>query len=368
MKWQSGRLIDYIELKYGKGLPERSRVLGDIPVYGSGGTIGVHNNALVKGPGIVVGRKGTVGSVFWVSQDFFPIDTTYYVLPKNKNVDLRFTFYLLRSLPLKKMNTDAAVPGLNRDNAYRLDVAFPDPETQERIVSFLSAYDDLIENNQRRIALLEKAARQLYKEWFVRFQFPGHEHLKVIDGVPEGWAHKRLIDIADLVMGQSPKSEFYNTDGEGLPFHQGVTNFGIRFVEHETYCTMPTRLSKAGDILFSVRAPVGRLNITLDKIVLGRGVSAIRSKEGRQSFLFYQLKSYFFKEDMIGGGAIYASVTKKNLENQNLLVPSKLLLEEFDEFSSQIDEQIKTLHIANKNLTEARDILLPKLMNGEITV
>ena len=150
--------------------------------------------------------------------------------------------------------------------------------------------------------MFEESARQLYKERFVRFCFPGHEHVKIIDGVPEGGTFKPLKDIASLTMGQSPKSEFYNSDGDGLPFHQGVTKFGFRFVEHETYCTKPTRLSQPGDILFSVRAPVGRMNITNDVIVLGGGFSAIHSVEGFQSFLFYALKSYFFKEDIIHSG------------------------------------------------------------------
>ena len=169
-------------------------------------------------------------------------------------------------------------------------------------------------------------------------------------------------------MGQSPKSEFYNTNGEGLPFHQGVTKFGYRFVEHKTHSTKLTRLSEANDILFSVRAPVGRLNITLDRIILGRGLASIRSKLGCQSFLFYQLKSFFFKENMIGSGAIYAAVTKKDLENQELLCATEKLLKEFNESTSRIDQKIKTLHLSNRNLTQARDLLLPKLMNGEIAV
>ncbi|MEK9685592.1 MAG: restriction endonuclease subunit S [Rhodospirillaceae bacterium] len=291
---------------------------------------------------------------------------------KPKVVNKKFLYYTLNTGSyrgqVRGSATGATVRHTAPERIYACKVELPSYKEQMRITKILSSYDKLIENNRRRIALLEEAARQLYKEWFVRFRFPGHEHVKIIDGIPEGWGYKRLIDIADLTMGQSPKSEFYNTDEEGLPFHQGVTNFGERFVSHGTYCTKPTRLSEPGDILFSVRAPVGRLNITIDKIILGRGLAAIRSKKDRQSFLFYQLKSHFFKEDMIGGGAIYASVTKSDLENQEILVPTNLLIEEFDEFSSNVDKQIKTIHLANKRLIEARDILLPKLMSGEIAV
>ncbi|MBU4139486.1 MAG: restriction endonuclease subunit S, partial [Euryarchaeota archaeon] len=258
---------------------------------------------------------------------------------------------------------------INKTDTNNLEFNIPiDEVVQDKIASLLSAYDSLIENNRRRIQLLEQSARLLYREWFVHLSFPGHEHVRIIDGVPEGWEKKQLVNIANLVMGQSPKSEFYNEEGEGLPFHQGVTNFGDRFVNHEFYCTVKNRLANPGDILCSVRAPVGRLNVTLDKIVIGRGLAAIQSKSNHQSFLYYQLKNHFFKEDMIGGGAIFASVTKKDMENQELMYPPKDLVKNFEEISVPIDNQIKTLHIQNERLNSARDILLPRLMNGEIIV
>ena len=262
----------------------------------------------------------------------------------------------------------AAQPNANAKVLSSFRLPIPEKAIQGRIASILSAYDDLIENNRRRIRLLEESARLLYREWFVRFRFPGHEDVKIIDGVPEGWEKKRLIDIAELIMGQSPKSKFYNDKGEGLPFHQGVTNFGERFVKHKTYCTTKNRIAEKGDILCSVRAPVGRLNITLDKIIIGRGLSSIRSKSGYQSFLYYNLKDHFFKEDMIGGGAIFAAVTKKDMENQELLCPFTGVIEKFEYISNPIDEQIKILHNQNIRLKKARDLLLPRLMNGEIEV
>lgn len=248
------------------------------------------------------------------------------------------------------------------------EISVPNIEEQSRVVDVLSAYDDLIENNRRRIALLEKSARLLYREWFVELRFPGYEHTRIIDGVPEGWQERVLNDIAVIIMGQSPKSEFYNNTGDGLPFHQGVTNYGERFLEHKMYCIKTTRIAEPKDIICSVRAPVGRLNITLDKIILGRGVSAIRSKTKNQSFLFYQLKNFFFKEDILGSGAIYASVTKKDMENITLLIPPEKLRIDFEDISKSIDDQVINLTRQNIQLKKARDILLPRLMNGEISV
>ncbi len=178
----------------------------------------------------------------------------------------------------------------------------------------------------------------------------------------------KLISIADLTMGQSPESEYYNEDRSGLPFHQGVTNFGIRFPENKVYCAKITRIANEGDILFSVRAPVGRMNISLEKIIIGRGLAAIRAKHNYQGFLYYHLKNYFFKEDMIGSGVIFASVTKAGLENVQLIKPKDSILAIFLDKTISIDEQIKILFRQNQKLKQARDILLPKLMNGEIEV
>ena len=252
----------------------------------------------------------------------------------------------IRQLPLKKL---------------------PHIKVQREVGRLLSTYDDLIENNQRRIQLLEQSAGLLYKEWFVHLRFPGHEHTAITNGVPEGWERKKLSDVANITMGQSPKSIYYNEDGIGLPFHQGVTNFGNRFPLHKTYCTMKNRLAGSGDILFSVRAPVGKINITPDEIIIGRGISAIRSRCGQQNFLFYALKCRFFKEDMIGTGAIFAAVTRPDLHNIELVQPLNRIAQMFAECVKPIDHQIANLHHTTNSLAQARDLLLPQLMCGKVS-
>ena len=290
----------------------------------------------------------------------------------NKALDKRFLYYLFNTRPIRGQISGSATGTKVRHTAperiYRVKVTVPTDVNQQRhIASILSAYDDLIENNRRRIQLLEQAARLLYKEWFVRLRFPGHEHVKVKDGVPEGWERKKLAEIADITMGQSPKSTFYNEEGNGLPFHQGVANFGARFPTHQTYCTVQNRIARSGDILFSVRAPVGKINITLDKIVIGRGIAAIRSGRDQQNLLFYALKNQFFKEDIIGGGTIFAAATKKDLHDVELLQPTKHVGESFMEYVRPIDRQIEGLHQAIDKLSQARDLLLPRLMSGDLS-
>ena len=262
----------------------------------------------------------------------------------------------------------AAVKGIRGSDLKLIKVHVPPIDEQIAIRQVVALYDDLITTNQRRIALLEDAARRLYREWFVHLRFPGHESVPVKDGVPEGWAKLPLGDVAEITMGQSPESKYYNTDGDGLPFHQGVSDFGHRFVKHETYTKQATRIAEAGDIQCSVRAPVGRLTVTRDKIAIGRGLSAMRSRTGHQSLLFYQLDALFVEEDMIGGGAIFASVGKKELFGQLILQPSTSIATTFNRLVSDLDLQIENLDSQNQELAKARDLLLPKLMSGQLDV
>ena len=247
-----------------------------------------------------------------------------------------------------------------------LDV--PELPIQKKIAAILSAYDDLIENNQRRIALLEKMAEELYREWFVRLRFPGHEHVKIEKGVPEGWKVSSLGEIAQFTMGQSPSSEFYNESGIGFPFNQGVGTYGDRFPRKVTYCSSEGRFAKEGDILFSVRAPVGRLNIADCEMVIGRGLAAIRHKEGKNSYLFYFMKVAFANEDIIGNGSIFNSVGKDELARFPVFIPERQLIERFDSMAKTVDGQISTLIQANERFEKSKNMLLPRLISGKLSV
>ncbi len=360
-------LGDVITLQRGFDLPSHERRNGNVPVVSSSGITGWHNTAKVQAPGVVTGRYGTLGEVFYIEQGFWALNTTLFVSDFKGNQP-KFISYLLRTLGLGVQNAAGAVPGVNRNVLHKMPVVVPELKIQERIADILSNYDRLIDNNTRRIALLEESIHRLYKEWFVSLRFPGWEKVAIVDGVPEGWSRKPLEAVCELVMGQSPPSTTYNTTGQGLPFHQGVTKFGSRFISHETYCTQPNRIANPGDILCSVRAPVGRLNMTIDKIIIGRGLAAIRNRQGYQSFQFYQLKAHFFQEDLIGSGSIFASVTKKQLSEQMMLIPPELVLQAFESISKPVDKQLINLHLQSEKLREARDLLLPRLMNGSIAV
>lgn len=303
----------------------------------------------------------------------FP-DSVIAFIADDRQSDVRFVKYYLDTIieQIRAITRGATQDNLSVDKLLTFDIPTPPVDTQRKIGSILSAYDDLIENNTRRIAILEEMAQAIYREWFVNFRFPGHENVELIDSplgkIPERWEIVRLVDCCELVMGQSPKSEFYNETGAGLPFHQGVTNFGPRYPTHKAFCTAQSRIAAEGDILFSVRAPVGRINIANTKIIIGRGVSAIRRNDKAQVFLFHQLKHKFKEEDMMGGGTIFKSVTKDDLETLSLVNPSADVLAAFEATVGASFTLYDNLTRKNEILRTTRDLLLPKLISGQLDV
>jgi len=293
-----------------------------------------------------------------------------------REVHPKFYAYCFRTRLIRQALTAQGggtnINNLNQDILNALEVPYPPLPIQRRIASILSAYDELIENSQRRIKILEAMSRALYREWFVHFRFPGHESVPRVPSplgeIPQGWEVKKLKEVCRLTMGQSPKSEFYNETGEGMAFHQGVTDFGDRFPTDRLFCTAEGRLAYEGDILFSVRAPVGRMNIANKPIILGRGLSAIRHDQGFQAFLWEQLRNRFTKDDMMGNGAIFASVTKDDVQGIELVCPPTAAVEDATRHFEPLHSELATLSQQIQNLRRTRDLLLPRLLSGQIDV
>jgi type I restriction enzyme S subunit len=163
-EWEVNLLGEVLELSYGKGLAKNKRTKGQFPVFGSNGIIDFHNKFLVEGPGIIVGRKGSVGEITFCKTNFWPIDTTYFVKLKEEGA-IRFWYYFLKTLNLNKMNAHSAVPGLNRDQVYELKQAIPNLKEQHRIASILSSLDDKIELNRRMNKTLEMIGQAIFKDY-----------------------------------------------------------------------------------------------------------------------------------------------------------------------------------------------------------
>jgi len=373
---RQGQLGEFVDFAYGKGLPARNRKPGSIPVFGSAGCVDTHDEALVEGPGVIIGRKGTVGAVHWSDSDFYPIDTTYYVISKSDELRLRYVYYLLITLPLQYMNTDVAVPGLNKMNALRLKVTIASPSKQDRIIDILSAYDDLIENNRRRIQLLEQSARLLYKEWFVHLRFPGHEHVKIKDGIPEGWEICTIADTGNIVTGKTPSKKRKSYYGDDVPFiktpdmhgNTVVTSTEEKLSEEgansQANKTLPPR-----SVLVSCIGTVGAVAFNAASAQTNQQINAIVPKSyALRYWIFFMAKTLKPLLEGMGGGATMANVNKSKFSSMRVVIPSKLMLAQFNFVVTPIIDQIEQLALMNVHLSNSRDLLLPRLMKGKIAV
>ena len=381
-KWKPVELGDLIDIFDSIRVPlnsrQRAERQGRFPYYGASGVIDSVDDYLFDGEYVLVAEDGeNLNSrklpVAFMARGQFWVNNHAHIIKGKKGIaDDRFLIGWFAQADIKGYITGAAQPKLSQANLKRIALTAPPYPVQRKIAGVLSAYDDLIENNTRRIAILEEMAQAIYREWFVNFRFPGHEKIKLVNSplgkIPEGWKVERLADACSLTMGQSPSSEFYNENGDGLPFHQGVTNFGERYPTHVTYTTVTNRLAENGDVLFSVRAPVGRLNIADTQLVVGRGVSAIRHKQGKQVFLFHQLREKFKEEDTMGGGTIFKSVTKEDMQKIELICPLPQLVSDFEEAVGGHFSLYHNLTKRNRLLRQARDLLLPKLISGQLDV
>lgn len=342
------------------------------PIYSNGidneGLYGYTDKARIEGDTVTVSARGVnIGTVFYRKEAFLPIVRLISVIPDRSIVDAKYLYYYLRGVELG--GTGSAQPQIPVPFLEKKKITIhEDVNVQKRIADFLSKYDLAIELNTKRIKTLEQMAENLYKEWFVRFRFPGHENAEFENGIPKGWEIKRLNTIADIVMGQSPESSLYNMEKQGLPFHQGVGSYGEYYLRDEVYSTGGNKIANPNSIIFSVRAPVGRINITLNTIILGRGVASINSKTDNNGFLYWLLKFKFHQEDLIGNGSIFSSVTKKELDNQKFIIPPKDIIQRFDDFAKMIEKNMRVLYLNNENLIKQRNLLLPRLMSGKLEV
>jgi len=374
--WRDGTIGDFVVLQRGHDLVGAEQKPGDVPVIGSAGPNGSHNIAIAKGPGVTIGRSGgSIGRVTYVPTDFWPHNTCIYVTNFKGNHP-RFVAYLLSRVKLAQLNSGAAQPSLNRNFVYGVRIRYPDRLQQERIASTLEAYDDLIENNRRRIHLLEQSARLLYREWFVHLRFPGHEHIHVVNGVPDGWKRKTIGAVTDfLSRGISPS---YDDDAAGLVINQKCIRERVLSLDkarRQSKTVPPEKLIKLGDVLVNStgEGTLGRVaqvitdipNCTVDSHVT---IARPSTEVGRNYFGVYLASIEDLLARMGRGATNQTELSRQDIADVELIVPSAEIGAEFEAFAEQIFRQIAVLLEKIKKLCEARDLLLPRLMSGEIAV
>ena len=281
------------------------------------------------------------------------------------------------------LSSGSARDNLSQAGLKELKLVLPKTKKeQEKLVSVLSLLDRKIELNRQINDNLEAMAKQLYDYWFVQFDFPNEEgkpykssggamvwNEKLKREIPQGWSNGVLSDVANITMGQSPDGSSYNEDGKGIIFYQGSTDFGLRFPDIRQYTTSPSRYANKGDILMSVRAPVGALNIANNDCCIGRGLSALSSKIGSMTHLYYLMNDFRLKfAGMNSAGTTFGSITKDELFSLPIVIPTKSVISEFEQVCEPIFDKQMIIGEEINALTKQRNELLPLLMNGQATI
>jgi len=286
----------------------------------------------------------------------------------------RFLFYFLFSeigqQQIENSISGSAQGGINKSIQDNIVVISPPLSEQARIATVLSWFDDLIEVKKKQNEILEKTAMAIFKSWFIDFEpFKDEEFVyneELGREIPKGWEVKRLGEIAQIIMGQSPPSKFYNEDGKGIPFIQGIGQFGGYTPQTTVFCSYNGKLAQPYDILVTVRAPAGELNLADKEYIIERGVASIRTDYW--SYLFFY---FIFSKDILKSfekGTTYDAITKDDLEYFFTLLPPPPILQSFHSLVEPLFQKIILNQKQIMTLRKIRDTLLPLLVFGKLRV
>lgn len=383
-------------LMYGKslsGYKENNPVENPFRVYGTNGPIGWTSNYLFKGPSIVVGRKGAYREVHWAKGNSWVIDTAYSLSLNNSKINLRWLYWKLKTININRLDSGSAIPSTKKEDFYSIKISYPSLVTQKKISNILDTYDNLIENNNRRIQLLEESARLLYKQWFVHFRFPGHENTKIVDGVPEGWERLPLKHFFNIKHGFAFKGAYFSKNitnrilltpgnfkiGGGIKLNKikyysesGPLSDDYILIKNDLLITMTDLSKTSATIGYPMLVPENKKRIFLHNQRLGKVVP--KNKDCFSKFFFYNLLQDYRYRAFIVGSATGTSVKHTSpgkILDYKATIPKNVnhpLIFEFNQISQTIQSQINTLYNQIQILTEARDLLLPRLMSGEVEV
>lgn len=356
--WREGTLGDFLELKRGYDLPKRKRNLGQVPIVSSSGHSGWHDEAKVAGPGVVTGRYGTIGEVFFVPSDFWPLNTSLYVRDF-RGADPRFVSYFLRTVDWWRYTDKAAVPGVNRNHVHLEPAVFPPVEEQKRIAAVLGSLDDKIELNRKMNQTLEEMAQAIFKSWFIDFDDVPEEDLvdSEFGPIPKGWEVMPIGDVLTFAYGKSLPKRTRNPGTVPVYGSGGLTG------EHDEHLVagpgvIVGRKGTVGSVYWEETSffPID----TTFYIDLG-----VRRKEWM--YWVYQRLSamniaHFQSDSAVPG------VNRNTLHAQSWVIPPENVLLEFERVTKPLRAKVAANNSESETLAELRDTLLPRLISGEIRV
>lgn len=356
-------LEDVVTLKRGYDLPQQKRIPGNVPVFSSSGISGYHNTAMAKGPGVITGRCGTIGQVFFANQDFWPLNTTLYVENFHGN-DPAFVYYFLKTINWNTFTSASAVPVINRNTVHKEIVKIPDLRTQRKIASVLKKFDDKIALNNKINENLEQQAQALFQNLF-------------IDNARPEWKQGTVCDLGSIIGGSTPsksKPEYYTGSGIAWITPKDLSVNKSKFIYHgeNDITELGLKNSSAsvmpkGTVLFSSRAPIGYMAIAAGEVTTNQGFKSIVPKsEIGTAFVYYFLKYNLSVIEGMASGSTFKEISGSVMKSVPAFVPDSETLNVFRLFCKPLFEQQKILELQNQSLEKLRDALLPKLMNGEI--
>lgn len=374
------RLSDLIVIKNGKDHQALSQ--GPYPVYGSGGVMRYVSEYLYDGEAVLLPRKGTLSNIQYAKGKFWTVDTTYYAIVNKNKADTYFLYHLLNHIDLSGLDSGASIPSMTARTYYSIKIDLPDLTTQKRIANILSTYDSLIEANNRRIELLEQTAQELYKEWFVRFRFPGYENTKFENGLPEGWELKKIGDIARVKSGYAFKSEWWIDEGVPVIKIKDIQGNTIDFNDLSHVSVEHAEIAKQfyvveGDLLIAMTgATIGKMALvpySEKQLVVNQRVGKFFLGENpaeNVSFLYMTLQQNWVQDLIVmiaGSNAAQPNISPFDIEKIKI-VYNKDMVDEYNRRLAAFINQILQLRKQNQNLAAQRDMLLPRLMSGKLEV
>ncbi len=371
-EWSSGKLGDFVELKRGYDLPQAKRQPGDIPLVSSSGVSDRHSVAMVKGPGVVTGRYGTIGQVFYVEDDFWPLNTTLYVRDFKGN-DRKFIHYFLKTLDFHAYSDKAAVPGVNRNHLHEAVVSIPPLSVQREIAAFLGALDDRITVLRETNATLESIAQALFKSWFVDFDpgrakmegrapegmdeataalFPDSFEETELGSVPRGWGIARLDSFLELAYGKALKAETRRPGGVPVYGSGGITGWHDTALIHEPSLVVG-RKGTVGSIYWESRP-----FFPIDTVFY------VRTKQPL-TYCHQLLKTLGLDE--MNSDAAVPGLNRENVYRLQVPDAPPTVLAAFDKIALVLRQKINHNEAQAETLTASRDTLLPRLIGGNIS-
>jgi len=359
---------------------------------------GKYKHFLLDAGDYVVSSSGTLGRLVEIFAEDLPVmlnTSTIRFRPKDASqLDRVFLKYFLLSATFQSQVRKLATGSvqLNFGPSHLQQVRMPKVPLiiQRGIVSIVEPIDEKITTNKTQIKILEEIAQTIFKSWFIDFDpvkakmagekpvgmddataalFPDSMEDSELGPIPRGWSVRDFGDVNNLLMGQSPPGDTFNTLGDGVPFYQGRTDFGTRFPKQRVFCTAGTRFAKTGEVLISVRAPVGDLNQAIENCVIGRGVASAIHNSGSQVYSYALLNSLKPKLAYYNGeGTVFGAINRSDFQSLKVVEPVHQVVDLFDRTTGAMNEEIRNLFLQTESLIQMRDSLLPRLISGELPI